>query len=181
MTVPTFALRTSDPDDTRALAAVVALLLDEGDVVALAGELGAGKTCFVQGLARGLGVEARVTSPTFVLVRVYQGRVLLVHCDVYRLGTLQDVVDLGDDVLAPDAVTVIEWGDAIEPLLPPDRLEVTIERDHPRHPGEPPSGGRAEGADDEVEDAVRWVTIRALGPRWAAHADAVRQAVAPWG
>ena len=119
-------LRSRGPDDTREAAAAIAPFLAEGDVVALSGELGAGKTCFVQGAARALGVTTRVTSPTFTLVRTYPSDPVLVHCDVYRLDRLQDVVDLGDEVLAPDVVTMIEWGDAISPLLPDDRLDIEL-------------------------------------------------------
>ena len=117
---------TSGPDDTRAVGAAVARRLRPGDVVALSGELGAGKTCFVQGAAAALGVTVRVTSPTFVLLHTYPGEVPVVHGDVYRLGTLRDVLDLGEDVFAPDVVTFLEWGDAIAALLPDDHLEVVL-------------------------------------------------------
>lgn len=126
MEVPELHLRTTGPEQTRAVAAAVAGHLEAGDVVALTGELGAGKTCFVQGAARALGVDAPVTSPTFVLVRNYVGRLPVVHCDVYRLDRLGDVLELGDDVLAPDVVTFVEWGDAVASLLPADHLEVEL-------------------------------------------------------
>lgn len=118
---------TSDaPERTRAVGERLAAAFRPGDVVSLTGELGAGKTCLVQGIGRGLEVPGRITSPTFLLVKQYEGRLTVVHCDVYRLGRLQDVLDLGDDVMSPDALTLIEWGDAIEALLPPDHLEVEI-------------------------------------------------------
>ncbi len=120
------SLRSTSVEDTRALAAVLAGALAPGDVVALTGELGAGKTCFVQGAAAALGIERRVTSPTFMLVRTYDGALPVVHCNVYRLDTLQDVYDLGDEVFSPDAVTFIEWGDAVEAILPEDHLEVEL-------------------------------------------------------
>ncbi|MDQ4129931.1 MAG: tRNA (adenosine(37)-N6)-threonylcarbamoyltransferase complex ATPase subunit type 1 TsaE, partial [Actinomycetota bacterium] len=89
--------------------------------------LGAGKTSFVQGAAAGVGVRRRVTSPTFTLVRRYEGDVDLVHVDVYRLERLQDVVELGEEtLLGPGEVTFVEWGDTVEALLPPDRLEVVL-------------------------------------------------------
>ncbi len=119
-------LATPDADATRTVGAAIAAHLRAGDAVSLAGELGAGKTCLVQGVARALGIEARVTSPTFVLVKSYPGRLPLVHVDVYRLDQLQDVLDLGDEVLAPDAVTFIEWGDAVAAVLPDDRLDVEL-------------------------------------------------------
>lgn len=119
--------RTGDPRATQHVAASLAALLQPGDVVALSGDLGAGKTCFVQGAAAALGVERRVTSPTFMLVRTYpEAAIPIVHVDVYRLGRLHDVHDLGDEVFAPDAVTFLEWADAVAGLLPDDRLDVEI-------------------------------------------------------
>src|SRR5690606_28022616 len=123
-------LRSGSPRCTRDIAAALADGLEPGDVVALSGELGAGKTCFVQGAARGLAVQHRVTSPTLRLVRMYPGRIPLVHCDVYRLETLQDVDDLGEDVLADDVVTMIEWGDAVRAILPEQRLEIEVVHAH---------------------------------------------------
>ncbi|GGI05905.1 tRNA (adenosine(37)-N6)-threonylcarbamoyltransferase complex ATPase subunit type 1 TsaE [Egicoccus halophilus] len=162
-------LRSTSPEQTRALAAVVATELRPGDVVALSGDLGAGKTCFVQGAARGLGVTGRVTSPTFTLVRTHlDGRVPVVHADVYRLDRLQDVLDLGDDVLAPDAVTFVEWGDAVTPLLPDDRLEVELS---------------LAGGSDPAVDAVegdRLVRLTAVGARWPSRLDALADGCAPW-
>ncbi len=119
-------LATEDAEATRTVGASLAAHLRPGDVVALAGELGAGKTCLVQGVARALGIEVAVTSPTFVLVKSYAGRLPLVHVDVYRLDRLQDVLDLGDEVFAPEAVTFVEWGDAVAAVLPDDRLDVEL-------------------------------------------------------
>lgn len=119
-------LRTADATGTQTVGAALAAHLRPGDVVSLAGELGAGKTCLVQGVAHALRVPGRVTSPTFVLVRSYAGRLRLVHVDVYRLDNLRDVLDLGDEVFAPDAVTFIEWGDAVATVLPDDRLDVEL-------------------------------------------------------
>lgn len=155
---PDLVLRTGTPDETREVAAAVATLLQPGDVIALTGELGAGKTCFVQGAAHALGINGRVTSPTFTLVRIYDGPLPIVHCDVYRLDRLQDVLELGDEVLAPDVVTLIEWGDAIAPLLPDDRLEVVLEVDR----------AVAGNGDAELADALpRRISLRAHGT-WAA-------------
>lgn len=120
-------LRTRSPSETQAVAAVVAGALRPGDLIALTGELGAGKTRFVQGAAAALGVRERVTSPTFVLRREYAGRLPIVHLDVYRLDTLADVLDIGfDEIVGTDAVTFVEWADAMSPLLPPDHLEVEL-------------------------------------------------------
>jgi tRNA threonylcarbamoyladenosine biosynthesis protein TsaE len=192
--VLTLTVATSGPADTRAFAAALAPLLEVSDVVALSGDLGAGKTCFVQGAVRGLGVEARVTSPTFVLVRQYTGRLPIVHCDVYRLDRLQDVHDLGDDVFAPEVVTFLEWADAVRPLLPDDRLEVDLRvpplpRAADAGHAQPGSSGVSKtGAsnptarDVEVADLeeVRTATVRGFGPRWAERADALTEAFGPW-
>ena len=115
------------PEETRELGAALAALLVPGDVVSLTGDLGAGKTCLVQGAALSLGVKERVSSPTFVLVREYRGDVPIYHLDVYRLDRLQEVLDLGfEDLLDPGGVIFIEWGDAIDSLLPDSYLEVEL-------------------------------------------------------
>lgn len=127
-------LVTSRSGQTQALAATVAASLRPGDVVALTGDLGAGKTCFVQGAAAELGVEQRVVSPTYIIVRTYDAHlpasgepVMLVHVDVYRLERLQEMVELGEDTLmGDDQITFIEWGDTVGALLPTDRLEVEL-------------------------------------------------------
>ena len=118
---------SSSAEQTRAIAAALAPALRAGDVVVLSGDLGSGKTTFVQGAATALGVQSHVTSPSFVLVREYPGRARLVHVDVYRLSSLQELIDLGyEEVFAPDAITFIEWGDAVSGLLPNERFEVDI-------------------------------------------------------
>jgi tRNA threonylcarbamoyladenosine biosynthesis protein TsaE len=156
-------LRSTGPDDTRAIAAVLAGQLAAGDLVALSGELGAGKTAFVQGAAQALGVSERVTSPSFVLVKSYRdGRLPVVHVDVYRLHRLQDVLELGDEVLDPEGVTFLEWADAVTALLPDDRFEVEIRL-----------------ADVDAPDADRLLELRACGPA-AARFAAIVGACAAW-
>lgn len=159
-------LRTNGPDDTRALAAAVAEALRPGDVVSLSGDLGAGKTCFVQGAAAKLGVERRVTSPTFNIVRSYPAAIDdtpidLVHVDVYRLDRLQDVVELGEEaVLGPDQITFIEWGDAVGALLPSDRLEIELHLgadEGSRRIDLRGSGTWARRVDDLAGDLSRWL------------------------
>lgn len=164
-------LTTDTPEATRRAAGVVASLLREGDVVALSGDLGAGKTCFVQGAAHAMGVEGRVTSPTFVLVRQYRGTTLsIVHCDVYRLDKLRDVDDLGDDVMSPDVVTFIEWSDAVASILPEDRLEVELllldDQTSTSESGDEASGRQIilRGRGNWVE---RWPVLTAATTRWA--------------
>ena len=117
------------PEATRALAARLGALLTPGDVVALNGELGSGKTEFVHGLAEGLGVPPQlVSSPSFTLVHEYPGRIPLVHLDLYRLEDLPSELlpDL-EEYLAGDRVVVAEWARRLAPLLPGDYLEVDLE------------------------------------------------------
>lgn len=138
------------PEETRILGAALAPLLVPGDVIALDGDLGAGKTCFVQGMASALGISQRVTSPTFTLVHEYAGRWPLVHLDVYRLQSFQEVLDLGfEELLDPSAILVIEWGEAVEPLLPRRCLAIDLRR-----------------APDGPEDD-RVITFRPRGDGWA--------------
>lgn len=128
-------IETTSPEDTAAAGEVLGREIGAGAVVALTGELGAGKTCFVQGLVRGLGVTTRATSPTFVLVNEYQGRVPVHHVDLYRIDRLADVQDLGvPDLFDRHSVTLVEWAERLGPLLPPDALRVHIDGvgDEPR-------------------------------------------------
>jgi len=124
-------LATSEsPDETLRLGRRLAPLLTSGDVVVLTGQLGAGKTLFVSGIAEGLGISERITSPTFLIARVYRGGFLpLVHADAYRLGSIAEFEDLGilDD--GADGAVVIEWGEAVADALPDDRLIVRFELD----------------------------------------------------
>jgi tRNA threonylcarbamoyladenosine biosynthesis protein TsaE len=121
--------------ETQALGERLGSRLGRGDVVACIGPLGAGKTCFLQGLARGLGVTADVTSPTFVLVNQYRGRMPVYHVDAYRAGSLTELVDVGvEEMLHGEGVTLVEWADKLLPLLPPCTITATIEGlgDEPR-------------------------------------------------
>lgn len=111
--------------DTLAAGQRLATLLEPGDVILLAGRLGAGKTLFTAGVAEGLGVDEPVTSPSFVIARRYEGLVSLVHADVYRLGSMAEFDDLDLDV--DDAVLVVEWGHAVAPRVSPDHLVVEFE------------------------------------------------------
>lgn len=110
---------TESPEETLDWAADFAGRLQPGDVLALIGDLGAGKTCFVQGLAEGLQVTGPVSSPTFTLVNEYQGRLPLYHMDVYRLNDPEEALDFGlNEYLYGQGVTVIEWADRLGDLLP---------------------------------------------------------------
>jgi tRNA threonylcarbamoyladenosine biosynthesis protein TsaE len=123
-------VRCPTPEDTEALGGRVASSLRPGDIVVLAGGLGAGKTLFTKGLATGLGVEEPVVSPSFVLVREYKsGFMPLIHADVYRLGSINEFDDLDVLEMSKRGVLVIEWGGAVESALPPDHLRIEFEVD----------------------------------------------------
>jgi len=163
--VEAITLRAPTADDTRAIGRAIAPLFREGDAVVLTGELGAGKTTFVQGVAEGLDVEEAVSSPTFVLVKEYVGRLTIAHADIYRLERIQDVVDLGlDEIADGQALLLVEWGDAVEELLPDDRLRVELT-----------------GVDPTGADESRRVVVEALGAAWRERVGALATALAPWG
>ena len=122
------SIQSHSAAETEALGARLAERLGPGDVVALTGELGAGKTCFTQGLARGLGVAGRAVSPTFVLINEYRGRLPVHHVDAYRTESLTELLDLGlDELFSGDGVTIVEWADKLLPLLPAHTVHVHIE------------------------------------------------------
>lgn len=168
MKTEAIVLRTTGPTETRRLAAAVASALQPGDVISLTGELGAGKTCFVQGAARALGVTEPVTSPSFLLRKDYRGSVPVVHIDVYRLETLQEVVDLGyEDVTSGVGVAFVEWGDAMSQLLPTDHLEIELRL----------------GDIDLTSldgDEERRITLRPRGDGWRRRLRELADPLAPW-
>lgn len=154
--------RTTSVDETRKLGAALAELVRPGDLLLLAGDLGAGKTAFAQGFGRGLGVDDHITSPTFTLAREYQGtRLRFHHLDAYRMETLDEVFDVGlPELLDDEAVVLVEWGDAIAPAVPADYLEVRITL----------------GEGDDERD----IELEPVGASWAARARALRTVLAPW-
>lgn len=122
-------VRLTSPEATRRAARALAAHLAPGDSIGLVGDLGAGKTCFVQGLARGLGVpdSVRVTSPTFTLVNEHRGgRLPLYHVDLYRIDRARELEDIGlDDLFRAPAVVAVEWCDRF-PVLPADHLRIEL-------------------------------------------------------
>lgn len=114
-------------DETNSLASKLANLLEPQDTITLEGDLGAGKTTFTKALAKGLGITRNVNSPTFTIMKQYEGRLPLNHLDVYRLSDSEE--DLGwDEIFYGDGVTVVEWAHLIEESLPQERLEIEIKR-----------------------------------------------------
>ena len=153
--------RTASAEETRSLGAAIAGLIEPGDVVSLTGDLGAGKTTLVQGLARALDVREPVVSPTFTLVRQYRGRHPVYHLDVYRLDRLQDVIDLGFEEMADsEAVVFVEWGDAIDALLPESHLQIELTLDN--------------------DGDARTLALTAFGREWSRRWDRLAQATRAW-
>ena len=142
------------PEATHALGRTLAGILRPGDLVVLAGPLGAGKTALTQGIGAGLGVREPVTSPTFVIARVHRdGRIPLVHVDAYRLVSVADVDDLDLDAAAGDAVTVVEWGQGLVEQMADEHLEIRLDR---------------------REDDVRSAVLVPHGPGWEERLRATR-------
>ena len=138
----------------------MASVIDVGDVIVLVGDLGAGKTAFVQGFAAALGVTAPVTSPTFTLANRYPGRLVVNHLDVYRFEHFAEVEDLALAEILDDGATLVEWGDSIAAALPTEHLSVTI---------------RFGGGDDD-----RDFDFQVTGEPWQRRADRLWAALEPW-
>lgn len=120
---------TKSESETEALGAKLAAVLPNGSVVAMYGDLGAGKTAFVRGMARGMGLTARVSSPTFTIVNEYLGQRELIHFDMYRLSGADELFDIGwEDYLARGAVCAVEWSENVEDAFFGDEIRVRIEK-----------------------------------------------------
>jgi tRNA threonylcarbamoyladenosine biosynthesis protein TsaE len=144
-------LISDSPEATRTLGARLGRQARAGDVFALYGDLGAGKTCLIQGLAAGLGVVEPVTSPTFILIAEYAGRLPLYHVDLYRTESLAEIQALGlDELLDGEGVTVVEWAEKAEPLLPLRTVRIRL---------------------DGVGDEPRAVLLLGLRPGWERSTD----------
>ncbi len=156
-------LRARSLAETHDVAAVLASLARDGDVIVLAGEMGAGKTAFAQGFGRALGVTEPITSPTFTLVHSYDsGRLLLHHADLYRLDRMTEVADLAlGELVEGEGVLLVEWGDVVAGALG-DHLEVRLV------------------LPDDGDPDARLITLRAVGPAWAGRWERIEAAVAPW-
>lgn len=156
-------IRTNSAEETRALAAAVAPILRPGDLLILSGDLGGGKTAFVQGLAAAMGIGEPVTSPTFVLAQTYEGPLRLHHLDLYRLDRPEELMDLAiPELLESRAVTAIEWGERFLQHLPPEYLQITFELGSIEFPpdvriiGIDPVGASWQSREHELERATQW-------------------------
>ena len=136
-------LETHSPEETKRLGSALVDLLSPGAVVALRGELGSGKTCFVRGMASHFATTEIVSSPTFTIVNQYGDDPRLYHVDLYRLGRLEELADIGyEELFEPDGVCVIEWAERAEDLLPARRVDILFEH---------------------VDEVTRRLTLRNLG------------------
>lgn len=148
-------LVTRSPRETQALGALLGRLAQPGDVILLVGPLGAGKTCLVQGLARGLGVQDYVTSPSFTIMGEYHGRMPLYHIDCFRIESPEEAQELGlEDYFGGGGLSVVEWADKVLEALPPQHLLVTLEY---------------------LGDRERALRLEARGPRYADLLEALRR------
>jgi tRNA threonylcarbamoyladenosine biosynthesis protein TsaE len=165
MRLPFLAVRTHSPDETAALGVRIGDLLRPGEVLLLVGDLGTGKTTFVQGLATGLGIERRPRSPTFTMVHTYQGgRYPLVHVDLYRTDTSTQVEGLGlEELLEPPSVAAVEWGEKAAPVIGNDYLELDFSWEEP---------------DDDAR-TIRFIPVGAWQGRMGEISEAVRSWATP--
>jgi len=116
-------------EETYKIGELIGELLNSGDIICLIGDLGTGKTHLTKGIAKGLGIEEHVTSPTFTIVNEYTGRLKLYHFDVYRVNDPGEIEAIGfDEYIFSDAVSIIEWANYIEELIPRSNLTITIEK-----------------------------------------------------
>ncbi len=172
----TLVAGTTDPAETLKLGAALAATLRRGDLLVLAGDLGAGKTKLVQGIGRGLGVAEPITSPTFALANRYDTEradgSFLHHLDVYRLNVVGEVIDLDLPDLLDSGITTIEWGEQIEEVLPPDHLLVALEYLD--------VDDLDDNAGSEAVDNHRRLRFTGIGPQWADRAPQLRAAMSPW-
>jgi tRNA threonylcarbamoyladenosine biosynthesis protein TsaE len=183
-------LRVDDLSGTHAVAAAIAGIARVGDVIVLAGDMGAGKTAFAQGFGRALGVTEPITSPTFTLVHSYplSRRMTLHHADIYRLERTSDIDDLAlPELAAFNGIVLVEWGDVAGSALG-DHLEVRL-----NHVDDADDDGDAAGGDEPVDQpddqtdetsgddftdaGTREIELRAVGPAWAGRWDRIARAV----
>lgn len=122
---------SNSPEDTTGIAREFAKKLVPGDVICMRGDLGVGKTAFVQGLSKELGIEEYLSSPTFTIVNCYEGKMPLYHFDVYRIAEPDEMYEIGyEELVYGDGISVIEWAENIEEILPETRYEISIKKDY---------------------------------------------------
>ena len=163
--IASYAVDTSDADQTRAFGEDLGRILAAGDLVMLSGELGAGKTTLTQGIGVGMGVRGRVASPTFIVARVHPNLGAgpdLIHADAYRITDLNDLETLDLDSSLDEAVTVVEWGDGKTEAMSEERLAIEVRR---RRGGQAQRDGEVIDL-EHMDDGRRRIILRAHGHRW---------------
>lgn len=124
-------IETRSAEETYELGVKLGQAAERGQVYTMVGDLGVGKTVFTQGMAKGLGIDGPISSPTFTIVQVYdEGRLPFYHFDVYRIGDISEMDEIGyEDYIYGEGVALIEWANLIEEILPEERIAITIEKD----------------------------------------------------
>lgn len=154
--------RTKSAFDTQAFAAALAAAVQPRDLILLSGTMGAGKTTFTKGFGEALMVTEPITSPTFVLMHTYEGTLPLHHVDIYRVGHMQEVIDLGlMELLDEGGVALVEWGELAQPVLPRDFLELRF-------------------ATDDEDDDVRIIELHFIGEQWERREADIAPYVTQW-
>ena len=121
---------TFSQDETEKFGYELGIKAEPGQIYCLSGDLGVGKTVFTKGFAKGLDIDEHITSPTFTIINEYHGRLPLYHFDVYRIGDIEEMEEIGyDDYFFGGGICLIEWAELIEEILPEDRISITIEKD----------------------------------------------------
>jgi len=152
-----FSIVTHSPDETFQIGQALGRMAKPGDVLLLQGPLGTGKTLLTQGLAKGLGITAPVTSPTFIIVNQYPGPLVLYHVDLYRIEATAEAIDLGlDDYFFGDGVCVVEWPERAPSAMPPEHLLVVLEHigEHERSFSFQPKGSRYQALAEQLRKAI---------------------------
>lgn len=126
--------KSNSPKETKNIAKAFAKSLKSGDILCLSGDLGAGKTAFCQALVEALGVKEAVSSPTFTIVNCYEGNFPIYHFDVYRIDDCDEMYEIGyEEYVYGDGITIIEWPEKIEAILPDKRYDIKISKDYEKH------------------------------------------------
>ena len=146
-------IRTADEEDTIKLGEIIGKSLKPGSIIALRGDLGAGKTVLVKGIARGLGIEDEPVSPTFVIMNAYEGRIPLYHFDLYRISGSDELMGIGaDEFLFGAGVSAVEWAERVDEILPEYTIHIDI-----KMPG-PGSGVPENTREIRIEGKKEWVS-----------------------
>ncbi len=151
-------IQTHSYEETVEFGKKIGAVLESGDIISLSGDLGTGKTAFTNGIAKSLGIKSYITSPTFTLVNEYEGLIPLYHFDVYRISDPDEMFDIGfDEYINGKGITIIEWGEQIEDILPEDIIKIEIQKN------------LSEGLD------IREITVEFIGEKYFSYQDKIME------